>query len=302
MSRNSEAPDSALDGYQDFREKARVFGALSRLPRSIALAEIGVAPFDRLLDRLSHIWTDDAPSLLIEQVLTRARSDDQQVALLDVLDQLVTDSGGLPPRDRLLADRAVFRLLHTFPATLGTPLARRCVKAGRSLQRQAAYRFYKVHGVDPSVLEPMLNDYRRRPHQEILQVIARDMQAVGIAGPEFLLAELEERYWRTRVVQALMRSDRHKAETLADQYPTEFLWASVREGDESSVPVLRRLMDAHKEDPEFVGWCLWAFSKLGSRPDVAAARSIAETLISAADSIAWGRQGPPAFPPAQRAA
>ena len=90
-----------------------------------------------------------------------------------------------------------------------------------------------------------------------------------------------------------MQADRQKAESLALQYPTEFLWAATRERDESTLPQLRLLLDANKGDPEFVGWCLWAFSKLRSRPDVAMARSVAESLIADAPPETWASTGTP---------
>ena len=294
MTETSGSGNNSLTHIRLSRERIQYLIALDRLPRSIVLAEIGVLPFGDLLDRLACVWTEDDPSLLIEQVLKREPTDDQQGALLRVLEQLAADADNLAPRDRQNADRAVYRILHTLPAPLASPLARRCVNSKRSQQRRAAYRLYKVNGVDPTAVSAMLDDYRRRPYQYILEVIAGDPQAVKQADPEFLLSELENRYWRTRVFQALMHADRQKAESLALQYPTEFLWASARERDETTLPQLRRLLDANKEDPEFVGWCLWAFSKLESRHDVATARSIAESLIAdAPPEMWWGSPGPP---------
>jgi hypothetical protein len=293
MTEMSGSGNNSLTHIRLSRERIQYLIALDRLPRSIVLAEIGVLPFGDLLDRLACIWTEDDPGLLIENVLKRELTDDQQVALLRVLEQLAVDADNLPPRDRQIADRAVYRILHTLPAPLAGPLARRCVGSKRSQQRRAAYRLYKFNGVDPTAVSAMLNDYRRRPYQYILEVIAGDPQAVRRADPEFLLSELESCYWRTRVVQALIQEDRLKAESLAVQYPTEFLWASARERDETTLPQLRRLLDANKKDPEFVRWCLWAFSKLGSQPDVAMARSVAESLIADAPPETWASSGTP---------
>ncbi len=302
MTESASSTDSLLNRIQMSRERTQYLGAMTRLPRSIALAEVGVLPFGELIDRLAGIWTEGDPPLLVDQILKRERTDDQQLALLRVIERLAAEADGLVPRDRHVADRAIYRLLHTLPKPLAGALARRCAESKRSLQRQAAYRFYKAHGVDSSAIGIMLDDYRRRPHQDILEIIARDPQAVAQADPEFLLRELDERYWRTRVFQVLLRSDRHLAESLALQYPTELLWAAGREGDVSTLPLLRRLLVDNNEDPEFVGWCLWAFSKLGSGPDVAVARLTAESLMAGVEPWIWGREGSPSLPSQDHAA
>jgi hypothetical protein len=293
MTENSDSTQSVPSRIEERRKHFQYLSAISRLPRSIELAEIGVLPFAELLARVAHIWTEDDPTLVIDQVIRRERTEEQQIALIRVLEELVVEADNLRGRDRIVADRTIYRLLHLLPKPLAGALVLRCAESKRSMQRQAAYRFYKSHGIEPGVVGMMLDDYRHRPRQAILNVIARDPNAVAEADPEFLLHELVDRYWRMRVFQALLQADPEKAEALAFQYPIEYLWAATRERDETVLPMLRQLLDANMEDPEFVGWSLWAFSKLGSPLDVALARSFAESLIAGAPSDAWGSTGAP---------
>ncbi len=53
----------------------------------------------------------------------------------------------------------LYRLLHTLPEPLAGALVCRCAESERSMPRRAAYRFYKVHGVDPTAVGIMLDDY-----------------------------------------------------------------------------------------------------------------------------------------------
>lgn len=281
--------------YEERQERLRYLGALSGLPSAIARAEAAMLPFDELL-ALLPLWDQPYREEVLEQLQNRQRSRAEHLRLLGVLSHMADQSDKLPRRHRARADQTLNRLLYTLPESDGSELALGCIKSRRSLQRKAGYRYFRTHGFTETAVRAMLESYGTKRDQQILELIARDPVATLIAGPEFMLQELEDRYWRMRVLQTLLRAGPRIAEAAASQYPLEFVWACARERDAESLPIMRRILDENAGDPEFVSFCLWAFSELGSPSGVAAARIAAESLIDESEPWIWEPKGRPTKP------
>jgi hypothetical protein len=68
-------------------------------------------------------------------------------------------------------------------------------------------------------------------------------------------------------------------ESIAIEYPMEFIWAVGRLKHRGSLPVLRRVLNHYKDEPEYVWRTMYAFSRMGDESDIEYARELAMKLV-----------------------
>jgi hypothetical protein len=133
----------------------------------------------------------------------------------------------------------LLRLVRALPSELAVRFAEPYVDHPRKGRRQWAYVALREKHISPEVARKCADSFRRTGDQEALMLIARNPECVLEVGPEFLLSNLNEKYWRARVLEALIGHDRTAALFWSRKYPLEFAHALGRTCDRSLLEPLR---------------------------------------------------------------
>ena len=186
--------------------------------------------------------------------------------LLTSLRRIKGQMDTLPRRQRLVADRTLYRLLHKLPLELSCELVVQCIQSRRKLCRAAGYRALKVHGIPEDLAAVLWGRHVETDDDEPLKLLACAPNVLDKLDVHELLRLLPEKYYRMRLIESLLIVHDARVDQLTLAYPVEFAWAAGRIGDIALVPTLRTLLSANKHEREFVRSCVWAFSKM---PDIA---------------------------------
>jgi hypothetical protein len=239
---------------------------LKRLEEAFALIQAGRgAGPQSALERVATIWEEPDPSRVVDWLYRRSFSSEEEHVLLTSLRRIQHQMDTLPRRQRLLADRTLYRLLHKLPLELSRELVVHCIQSRRKLCRAAGYRALMVHGIPQDLAALVWSRYGETGDEEPLKLLACAPNVLGGLDVHELLRCLPEKYYRIRLIESLLIIHDTRIDQLALAYPIEFAWAAGRTADIALVPTLRALLSANKHEPEFVWSCMWAFSKM---PDV----------------------------------
>lgn len=159
---------------------------------------------DEILDTIEAEWERNRRLPLLDGLCERDLTEPQKARVVALIVSLIAHSESLPSGQRVTADRAVYRLLFRVDGLAASRLALEFLGHRRTFIRKAAYRFLKTHGVPPAKAAVLIEHHRRTGSQEPLQVLARSPLAVAAVNPRDLLALLDERYWRMRVLESLL--------------------------------------------------------------------------------------------------
>ena len=136
----------------------------------------------------------------------------------------------------------------------------------------------------PGLVPLLVKQYHETFDQELLELIARFPAAIAAADADWLLACLEERYWRMRVVEGLLLNATAVMASYADSHPYEFAYAVGRTQSSKYLPTLHELVVQRSDDLDVLSIATWAFGKLGDRPGIALMQSIAKRLFEGTPS------------------
>ena len=138
----------------------------------------------------------------------------------------------------------------------------------RKVRRKVGYSILQKIGIDTKLGRDLLARFQETEDEGLLEIIARSPRTAVELDYIYVLEHLSDRYWRMRILEALLSSKYDVAAPLAPQYPFEFTYASGRLGYRQNLPIIRRLFAENKEDPEFVSIYTWALGKLGAQRDL----------------------------------
>jgi hypothetical protein len=82
------------------------------------------------------------------------------------------------------------------------------------------------------------------------------------------MTNLKEKYWRARVLEALLIHDRDTALLVACRFPFEFAHAVGRTQDQSLLEPLLKLFDENSKDIEFLSIYAYALAKLAAKTEL----------------------------------
>lgn len=252
--------------------------ARSELLRAVDLAQLRCLSTLRLLRDLPNLLNRESRDAALFVLRERRLSGAEQRRLAAILLQIANRSKDLPPRERAKADSAVRQLIRTLPARIAAPLAEEFLDAKWKSRRMIAYSGLRVTGVTMTVARRLLARYRKTRDQHLLEIIVRSPRIVARLESQFMLEELSERYWRARVMEALIRHSPAAAFRMANAYPKEFAHGAGRAQDPKSVPVLKRLMKSQPLDSEFLSLCAYAFGRIGARGPLRQLRELGDKI------------------------
>src|SRR6266849_4967302 len=242
--------------------------ALNELERTIEYARLRCLSPIEIIRKISDI---DQKNDRVDYVarLQELELNESELSLLErAMTVLARRSEKAPSTLKKRLDRVVLRLVRMLPSELATHFAEPYVAHRHKARRIWAYSALRSKRIPQGMAENLVTVFRRTGDQEALELIARNPERVPDGDPEFLLANIEERYWRGRVIEALLIHQRSAALTFASRYPFEFAHAAGRTGDKALVAPLRELLRANSDDLEFLSIYAYALGKIGAKGEL----------------------------------
>lgn len=287
-----------LDDLEDRLEVTRAWWQQDKARRWLA-DNVRRAKYLRLTDRrflqeLRSITSHDDPVSLLDALceFLETRNRRFQRAVATRLARLAIEHPG-PGRDAVIIDRAIRRLLHRLSDPVGRPVAIASLRSNRRDRRSAAWKFYRRHGLDEESRGVLADEFGCEDHEEYRKLITNDAQLVLRIGVHEVAAVAPNRYWRSKVVEAVLGTDAQLTEELRRAYPAEWLWAVSRKPDDNNIQGALGLLRANIDDVDLVNRVLLCVTQLGNREAIEETLSAAEWLLEqpAPPEPDWTRDG-----------
>lgn len=251
---------------------------LDKIDQTIRMAEVRCLPFDVLLKRIEHLWDCEAAGEVVYRACSEPFSHNQMLALAESARRLADAIDDLPSSLKAKSDRAVKRILSRMSAEIASPIVVPWLDHDRKLRREIAYRVLRDTGLSAEFGPRLLDIFGRSGDQECLKLLARNPAALAAVNFQTVLEKIEEEYWRMRVVQSVLLIEPERGRSLSARNPHEFVWAVGRLKDASLLPDLRRLLEVHASDLNFISIYAWCLGQLGATEDLAELRNLVGDL------------------------
>lgn len=248
---------------------------LSYLRETVNGVTFRALSLDSLLDALAHIDQSERPSLLVGEVVSRL--DSLSVESVDVVAAALTelDVGDFTPAGRVTVDRAIQRIMPKLESSTARRLATKCLLSKRVNRRRAAYKFFKLHGLEDDA-RAILRINLSEGTLEAPDLVACDAQLVKDLGLMQVLAISSSTYYRMRAIQCAMEalSPADLARRCHD-YPQELVWAVYDQRRVEYLPHLMDLLRKYHHDAYLLNRIVGCIAILGARDELAEAISVA---------------------------
>ena len=249
-------------------EEIAIEMALPDLHRTIRYARVRCLSPSDVIARFADFATEDDLNQYIARLLELKLTDSELQLLVTVMEQLASQLEKSRSRTKLRIDRVLLRLVRALPSDFAVRFAEPYVDHPRKGRRRWAYVALREKHISKEVAAKCADSFRRTGDQEALILIARNPERVVHVGAEFLLKNLDDKYWRARVLEALIVYDRVSALSWSRQYPFEFAHAVGRTGEASLVGALGALFEENSNDLEFVSIYAYALGKIGATAEL----------------------------------
>ena len=252
--------DESMRTIDDIRMHIR----LGELNRTIRFARLRCLSVAQIFDRISNLEDDDANDYVYR--LSEMQLTDTEIEhLVAVMDEVAQRSEYTPAKLKAKLDRRLLRLVRLLPSVFANHFAEPFVSHRRKARRQWAYSALREKEITESIAVKLLEVFHQTGDQEALKLIARNPPRIPEIGAQVLLENLEDEYWRARVVEALLLNNRQVALAISSQYPIEFAHAAGRVEDTSLLGTLSDLFDHNQHDIDFLSMYAYALGKLQGR-------------------------------------
>ncbi|MEQ9243729.1 hypothetical protein [Roseovarius indicus] len=241
---------------------------LDDINRTISLSEARCLSFDTLLERVERLWEDPQASEIVYHLCEMSLSTNQEYALAESARRLADSAEYLPSSQKQRCDRAIKRILSRMQAKVAAPIAEQWLQHKRKFRREISYNILRKCGLTASSGPRLLDVFHATHDQQALELIARFPVAAGNIDIPTIIDQVDEEYWRMRMVQAALESDKEKALKLAELFPREFTNAAGRLKDTTLMPKLRELLIEHAEDLDFLSVYAWALGQFKASGDL----------------------------------
>lgn len=242
--------------------KTEIF--LDKLGRTVRYAKLRCLSPTEIFDRIAGLDLDPEVTDYVYRISELRLTGSNLEHLLGVMKNLANRSESSSSKVRAKIDRILLRLVRLLPTDIGNNFAEPFVDHRLKSRRRWAYSSLRQKPISKIIAVKLANVFKQHGDQDALKLIARNPKRVTDVGGEFLLANINEEYWRARVVEALLDYDRPTALLIAKRYPFEFAHAVGRSGDDSLVSYLTDLFPANQDDMEFISIYAFALGKLGA--------------------------------------
>jgi hypothetical protein len=224
-------------------QRMRERWAYTELERTLRLARIRCLGAAKIVARMPGIIEDSDRNELLIRLEELELSKEQIEAVATAVRTLATYGDTLPSREKLRVDATIARIVKTLPRETANELVRPFLDHARRARREIAYKSLKNIGVTLALANDLIANFQRTGDEQMLELIARTEDVVTKVDAEFLLQNLSDEYWRTRVLAALLRELPQRAVELAGDYPKEFIWAVGRAKSKLHLPLIPRIAE-----------------------------------------------------------
>ena len=258
--------------------------ALAELNRTIQYAYIRCLSVSEIVDRISELIEETDENVYIQRLAEIDLTESDFHSLIDAMNRLAMRSENSPSRLKGKIDHALLRLVRLLPSDIANDFAEPYVNHPRKARRKWAYSALRGKQISQTIAAKLVKVFHETADQEVLLLIARNPERVPEVGAEFLLKNIEEEYWRARVVEAMLIHDRSAGLSLSDHYPFEFAHSVGRVGDKSLIGPLCDLFEANSDNLEFLSIYAYALGKLGAKAELKALEQFIESTYKTASS------------------
>jgi hypothetical protein len=260
----------------------RVNMELRKLDQTIQFARLRCLSPEEIIDRIAEREEGDDANAYVYRLSEVRLADDQIECLVDAMNRLARRSENAPSKLKARLDRTILRLVRLLPSDLANHFTEPFLDHPRKARREWVYSALREKHISQPVTVKLLEVFQKTGDQEALQLIARNPERVSEGWADFLLENLDEEYWRARVLEALLLHDRETALLLSHLYPIEFAHAVGRTEDQSLLDPLCELFDQNRDDLEFLSIYAYALGKIGGEGQL---QSLEEFVASTRDHI-----------------
>ncbi len=234
-----------------------------------------------LICMLAGLPTDGTGPMVVSELMRRLSDLDEgsKAQLAETLRQLATDLQQ-QASERIVADRAIMRLLYRLDFQQAFSAAAACAASPRTTRREAAYRFYLVHGIDEAGRK-VLSDKIWDTSTRYRQVITTDRSLVLELGLARVLELAPSTYWRMiAIAKALEGSNYSSVLSITADYPLELIWAINENCITDLVLNVMELLEQYKDDAYLLNRILQCLVRLGDVNSISSAMEYAANLLS----------------------
>ena len=249
--------------FGSLQARFKLENALEDIERALKLAEIRALPLNDVLARVPKLLTDERRTEILIRLQEDSLSAEDAAVLADHVQRLSDEWDGLPSREKARGDATLARLLRALPDEQCYPLALRFVKHARKARRSAVYKILRRRELPADMAAELTAVYEATGDDVLLELIARNPALVARTDETYLLDNIREPYWQMRVVEALLRTAPARAVQVAQDWPRGFVYAVGRAVSRAHLPLLRELLSANSQDPDFLGIYTWALGRVG---------------------------------------
>lgn len=250
--------------------------------KAVALAEYRCLSTRQLSPRLARVWELEDSDILLNQLRERSLTDADVDDLVDAVSTMSAAVEELTSREQRACLRAIKRIVKVLPPDTAALLGGRFLEHRWKVGREIAYEAYKRGSLPQDRVPPILDRYAATGDQRLLELIARQPSNVASAVAETLLEELEEPYWRGRVMAAVLEIDSARARALSERFPREYAHAVGRLGVVAELPHLVALSKANLRNLDFLQLYAYALGKLGCVNELLHLRDHVKSLLAMA--------------------
>ena len=254
------------DAYRKFRHDM----AISDMDNTLRFARLRCLSFEELLRRLKRIWEDPEHSGVIAALAERELSTGQEKKLVQLLIGLSQVGDQLDTKSKRRVDRTLARVARLLSPEAACKLVGPFLDHRRKARRAIACRVFRSVPPTGELAQKLVEKYRQTGEEEFLEVVARSTQAVARVDVTYLLSSISEKYWRARVLAALLIAEPRRAYRFASDYPCEFVHAVGRVRHKDAIKILKGLFKKHRREIEFLSIYAWCLGVLRARKDLAA--------------------------------
>lgn len=242
--------------------------ARRELDRTIRYARIRCLAPSEIIERVCDLNEAENLGDYIGRLLELELGRKEFERLGQNMEELASRVESLPSKLKVKVDRTLLRLVRLLPSDLASAFAEPYVDHPRKARREWAYSALREKKISSAIAEKLVETFRKTGDQKALELIARNPEHVAPVGVAFLLENIREEYWRSRVLESALKHDRSVAIALSESYPFEFAHAVGRSGDSTLASLLRPLFEANAKDQKFLAIYAYALGKIGAREDL----------------------------------
>jgi len=202
--------------------------ALARISDLSGRAGVYLLKPHRVLVELRHPSGRWPISTLLERLAVLRLTTSLLTSMRKLAADLIEKSDSLP-----VAEQHHFNtVLRVILARLSKPQARALVQPfinhRLKERRELAFSVFRWAGVNRRIVKDILERHSRTGEERLLKIVVSAKGSGGVSDLLKLLPQFSDRYWKMRVLQAILKAGRQVPFEVVESHPTEFLQAIAR--------------------------------------------------------------------------